>query len=630
MNFNKLKQIKFLGQSIYNLRSQYGLMQLATKGIKVIWKAITIADFKYAKRIFAGLVVRHQGALTYTDWIVIHEDMSTSKLEKQRKHSESFPYKPIFSIVVPSYNTPNQILVEFIESAISQSYPYWELCIADDASSLKHVRETLDRYAKKDARIKVIYRDINGHIVDATNSALALATGEFVCLMDHDDTISPNALYEFAAKLNEDPELDFIYSDEDKISYDGTLRFDPHFKPDWSPEYLECCMYTAHFACYRMEIVNKIGGFRKEYNGAQDYDFMLRFSEYVMKVAHVPKMLYHWRAIPGSTATSMDNKDYVIEAAIRALKDHIARTGKLDFVKSSFYKGCFQARYQVEGSPKVSIVIPSAGRNCKIRGKEIDLLANCIATVIDKSTYKNIEIIVVDNNDLRQETLEALARHKVKFIHYTNPIFNIATKMNMGAQHATGEYLLFLNDDIEVISEDWLEAMLSSAQRPGVGAVGAKLLFENDTLQHVGITFCNGLPDHIRRGFPSDELGYFFSSEGQRNYLAVTGACVLLRKDIFQEVGGFEEAFAISYNDIDLCLKIVQKGYRNVYTGQAKLHHFESLSRKLEFSLQEQELFLPEQELFLQRWGEKVAVDPYYSQYFSASPPNFELKYIVV
>ena len=620
MNFNKFKRIKLLGKSIYILRSQYGLMQLATKVIKVIWKTIIRADFKHAKRIFAGLIDRHLDALTYTDWIVINEDMSASKADKQRKHLESFSYRPRFSIIVPTYNTPNQIMVEFIDSVISQTYPHWELCIADDASSLRDVRATLDRYVEKDARIKVIYRDSNGHIAEATNSALAMATGEFVCLMDHDDTIAPNALYEFAVKLNENSELDFIYSDEDKISFDGTLRFDPHFKPDWSPEYLECCMYTAHFACYRTEIVNKIGGFRQEYNGAQDYDFMLRFSEHVNKVAHVPKMLYHWRAIPGSTATSMDNKDYVVDAAIRALKDYIARTGKLGLVKSSFYKGCFQTRYHVKGSPKVSIVIPSAGRNNIVRGKETDLLANCIATVMKKSTYKNIEIIVVDNNDLRQETLAALAIYPVKFTHYTNPVFNIATKMNLGAQQATGEFLLFLNDDIEVISEDWIEAMLSVAQRPGVGVVGARLYFENDTLQHVGVTFCNGLPDHIRRGFPGDDPGYFFSSEGQRNYLAVTGACMLLRRDLFQEVSGFEEAFAINYNDIDLCLKIWQLGCRNVYTGQAKLYHFESLNRK-------REVAVLEQELFLKRWGEKVAVDPYYSQYFSTSPPNFELRY---
>ena len=380
-------------------------------------------------------------------------------------------------------------------------------------------------------------------------------------------------------------------------------------------------MYTAHFACYRMEIVRRVEGFRKEFNGAQDYDFMLRFSEHMKRVAHVPKVLYHWRAIPGSTATSMDNKEYVVDAAIRALEEHIGRTGRLAFVKSSQYRGCFHARYQVEGNPKVSIVIPSAGKDSLIRGKEIDLLVNCIVSIMEKSTYTNMEIVVVDNVDLRSETLAALAKYPIKFIHFTDPVFNVAAKMNLGAKHASGEYLLFLNDDTEVITPDWIEAMLSLAQRQGVGAVGAKLIFEEGTLQHVGVTFCNGLPDHIRREYPGGEAGYFFSSVGQRNYLAITGACILLGASLFHEVGGFDEEFAINYNDIDLCLKVRQKGYRNVYTGQAMLYHFESRNRKREVAPREQVLFL-------QRWGESVGRDPYYSHYFRADPPNFELRYM--
>ena len=615
----KIQKARFLVIGMSHLIAQNGWRKIILKSINFIWKVISSGDISRPRRTLSLIASRHINAIGYTDWINLYENLDKATLEKQKAHALTLNLKPKFSIVVPTYNTPSQILIEFIESVLAQTYPNLELCIADDASNAQHVKAILDRYAAQDDRIKLLYRTSNGHIAEATNTALAIATGEYICLMDHDDTIAPNALYEFALKLNEDPSLDFIYSDEDKITFHGSLRFNPHFKPEWSPEYLECCMYTAHFACYRTEIVKRTGGFRKEFNGAQDYDFMLRFSEHMKKVAHISKILYHWRAIPGSTATSMDNKEYVVDAAIRALEEHLARTGKLAFVKSSpSYKGCFHARHQVEGNPKVSIVIPSAGRDSLIRGKEIDLLVNCIVSIMEKSTYKNLEIVVVDNNDLRPQTINALTKYPVTFVHYTEPVFNVAAKMNLGAEYISGEYVLFLNDDIEVIAPDWIEAMLSLAQRTGIGAVGAKLFFEDGTLQHVGVAFCNGLPDHIRRGFPGDDPGYFFSTEGQRNYLAVTGACILLKRSIFQEVGGFEEAFAVNYNDIDLCLKIWQKGYRNVYTGQARLYHFESLNRKREVATHEQDLFL-------QRWADKISVDPYYSHYFSSSPPNFEL-----
>jgi GT2 family glycosyltransferase len=613
-----LKKIKYCAKGLHNLQMQYGWREIFRKAWKVIWQLITTAEIKSARRVLSGIASRNASALSYTDWIELDEKKDSVALAEQSAHAATFQYQAKFSIVVPTFNTPNQILVDFIESVLVQTYPNWELCIADDASTQQHVKKLLDDYADKDERIKLAYRKSNGHIAEATNTALAIASGDYICLMDHDDLIAPSALYEFAIRLNEDPSLDFIYSDEDKISFDGALRFDPHFKPDWSPEYLECCMYTAHFACYRASIVRAIGGFRKEFNGAQDYDFMLRFSEHMKKVAHIPKILYHWRTIPGSTASSMDNKEYVVDAAIRALEEHMGRTGKLAFVRSSRYKGCFHARRQVEGRPLVSIIIPSAGRDSLIRGREIDLLVNCIRSIIEKSTYSNLEIVVVDNNDLRHSTINELARYPVKFVSYTEPEFNVAAKMNLGAKHASGEFLLFLNDDIEVIESDWIEAMLSLAQRPGVGVVGAKLFFEDDTLQHVGVTFCNGLPDHVRRGYPGEEAGHFFSSDGQRNYLAVTGACVLLSKKIFREVGGFDEQFSINYNDIDLCLKIWQKGYRNVYAGQAKLYHFESRNRKREVASQEIDLFL-------QRWKKEVDPDPYYSRYFRANPPNFEL-----
>jgi O-antigen biosynthesis protein len=607
-----------LFKAVNAFRLQYGLLDFASRVKDLTLTMLRHGNLKEFKRVISGLVARNREAISYADWLMIHESLDNEMLNLQRIESKRFQYRPKFSIVVPTYNTPKNLLIEFIESVLSQSYQEWELCIADDCSSELHVKDLLNQYARQDARIKVHLRKSNGHIAEATNTALTMATGDFICLMDHDDLIAPNALYEFASKLIQNPKLDFIYSDEDKISLDGKLRYEPHFKPAWSPEYLESCMYTAHFACYRADLVRKIGGFRKVCNGAQDYDFVLRFSEHAKNVAHVSKILYHWRAIPGSTAASMNNKDYVIGAALLALNEHVERTGTLDFVRASQYKGCFHVRRKVIGNPKISIVIPSAGKNTLLRGADVDLLVNCVASIMQLSTYKNIEIIVVDNNDLRSDTLQSLSAYPIKFVHYEKPVFNIAEKMNLGAAHATGDYLLFLNDDIEVISKDWLEAMLSIGQQPGIGAVGAKLYFEDGTLQHVGVAFCDGLPDHIRRGYPGDEHGYYFSSEGQRNYLAVTGACVLIEKALFDQVNGFDERFAINYNDIDLCLKLWKLGCRNVYTGQAELYHFESRNRKREVAKHEEDLFLS-------IWHDVTANDPYYSSYFRANPPNFIL-----
>ncbi|WP_449229712.1 glycosyltransferase family 2 protein [Azospirillum argentinense] len=577
-----------------------------------------LVQAKHADLLLDDFLRQFETKVPYDRWIAVHERLDAASLKAMRANVDTFRRRPRFSIVVPTYETAPEVLTPFLDSVLAQVYPDWELCIADDASRQPHVRATLERYAANDPRIKVTVRTTNGHIAEATNTALEMASGDFICLMDHDDTIAPNALYEFALALDADPDLDFIYSDEDKITADGQTRYEPFFKPDWSPEYLESCMYTAHFACYRTSIVRRVGGFRKEFNGAQDYDFVLRFVEHIGKAAHIPKILYHWRAIPGSTAASMDNKDYVIDAAVRALTEHIERTGRLAFVRPNRYGGCFDVRRQVEGEPKVSIVIPSAGRPSEIRGEMVDLVVNCVRSIAQTSSYRNLELIVVHNGDLRPETVEALDAYGVVYVHYTDPVFNIAAKMNLGAQAATGDYVLFLNDDTEVINPDWLEAMLSLAQRPGVGVVGAKLYFEDGTLQHVGVTFCAGLPDHIRRGFSGDDPGYFFSTVGQRNYMAVTGACMLLRRALFEEVGGFEEALAINYNDIDLCLKVWDRGLRIVYTAQAELFHFESRNR-------ERSVAAHEQAIFLERWGERVSTDPFYSPYFAARPPNFEL-----
>ncbi len=554
-------------------------------------------------------------AEAYKSYITAMEPQEKD-LEAMAVSAASLAYRPKFSIVVPVYNVEAKWLTRFIESVLSQTYQDWELCIADDHSTLPHVKPLLESFAARDCRINLVFRDTNGHISAATNSALEFATGDFMCLMDNDDEIAPDALYEFASLLNRDKSIDMIYSDEDKIDIDGN-RYEPFFKPDWSPEALEGCMYTAHFACYRMSLVRKIGGFRSEFNGAQDYDFVLRFTEHAKRIVHVPKILYHWRAIPGSTAESMNAKDYVLDSAIRALTERAERVSGGGEAKLGKYSGSFDLRYKIDGAPLVSIVIPSAGRMANIGGKDVDLLAQVVSSIYKNTSYRNFEIIIVDNNDLRPSTLNAIKPYNCHCIHFDGQ-FNIATKMNLGAREACGEYLLFMNDDIEIIAQDWMECMLQLCQREGVGAVGAKLLYENNTLQHTGVAFWDGLPDHIYRAYPGQYPGHFFSTVANRNYLAVTGAVLMTKRTLFNTVDGFDEQFAINYNDIDYCLKVFRKGFRIVYAAGAELFHYESVSREAVVAAEEIELFQ-------QKWKDTVSYDPYYSDFFDNHPPVFSL-----
>jgi GT2 family glycosyltransferase len=553
----------------------------------------------------------------YAKW-VSSTSLTAGDIERLRIEAALLPVKPVFSIIVPVFNVEEKWLRRAIESVIGQIYPGWELCLADDASTEPHVRPILEEYRNRDSRIRLVFRRENGHISRATNSALELASGDYMVLVDNDDEIAPEALLEFAKAINEHGPVDMIYSDQDKISTDGS-RFEPFFKPDWSPEYLESCMYTAHLACHKMALVRELGGFRPGFEGAQDYDFVLRFSERASRIIHVPKVLYHWRAIRGSTALSMNQKDYVTVAACKALQEHLQRTGRKGQAMPTTYPACFRLEEEVNGTPLVSIVIPSAGRNARIRGREIDLLANCISSLRSSTTYRNYEIVVVDNDDLRPETLLAVEAGDCKLVHFLEP-FNVAAKMNLGARHASGDYLLFLNDDIEIIAADWMQQMLQLAQRERIGAVGAKLFFEDDTLQHVGVTFDDdGLPDHVNRGYPGTYPGYFLSAVGTRNYLAVTGACLMTRRDTFDQVGGFNEAFAINYNDVDYCLKVIRSGRRVVFSPRASLYHFESKTRERSVSIEEIALFKS-------LWAGMTKADPYYSKMLENKPADYRMR----
>ena len=557
------------------------------------------------------------GRASYEGWIEAVERPNLPSPARMQADIEAFTFRPRISIVMPVFNTPRRWLEAAIRSVQAQSYPDWELCLCDDNSTEPHIAPMLDALVKDDSRIKLHRRTVNGRISAASNDAMALATGAYLTLMDHDDLIPAHALYEFVRLLNEDRTIDFVYSDEDKISVEG-LRYEPFFKPDWSPEYLETCMYTSHLALYRADIVRAVGGFRDACNGAQDYDFVLRYTEHARNMRHIPKVLYHWRAIPGSTAQSFANKDYVVAAAVRALADRAARTGEPDIVRPGPYGGSFVLRRKLTARPLVSIVIPSAGRDSLVRGARTDLLANALQSIRERSTYENIEIVVVEHGTLPAGSKAAMARHGARGVPYADPVFNFSAQMNRGVAAAQGEVVVLLNDDTEVISSDWLESMLAVLEIPGVGAVGPRLLFESGEIQHAGIAVVDARPDHVRRGYPGDDAGYAFSSVGTRNYLAVTGACLMLRRADFEAVGGFDEGFPVNYNDVDLCLRLRERGLRTVYCGQAALHHFESRNRA-------RVVDPAEEARFRERWAKAIPRDPYYAEWFEALPPTFEL-----
>jgi GT2 family glycosyltransferase len=514
--------------------------------------------------------------------------------------------KPTISVLMPTFEAPEPWLRRAIESVLAQYYPNWELCIADDASQTARVKEILEEYRKRDPRIKVTYRESNGHIAAASNSALDMATGEFIALLDHDDEITPDALLEIACAYNGHSDADMFYSDEDKIDEENFCS-DPFYKPDWSPEYFMTCMYTCHLGVYRTSLVRELGAFRSEMNGAQDYDLALRFATHTTRVIHVPRVLYHWRTHSHSTARSGEVKDYAYPAAQRALRDHLRRLSFDGEVLPGPRYGFHRIRFAIRGEPRVSVIIPSAARVVNKNGRPIDLLRECVESILDKSTWRNLEIIVVDNGDLRQD-LKTWLEPRVRMVTYTDTQFNLARKINEGARHATGEHLLLLNDDITVIAADWVENMLQYSQQPEIGAVGAKLLFPDGRIQHAGVILLDAGPGHAYYNHPNEEIGYFLSAVVARNYLAVTGACLMTRLAVFWEAGGFSEDFPLNYNDVDFCLKLHTRGYRIVYVPEATLYHHESLSKEGPGSLRPGEL-----ERFKAKWTKHYSVDPYYN-----------------
>jgi glycosyltransferase involved in cell wall biosynthesis len=565
-----------------------------------------------------------KGKFTYDQWVA-RTRLTWLDLQKAQHQMEQWQHRPVFSVILPVYNVEAKWLEKAIQSVRNQIYPDWELCIADDASSQPHIKPLLTRYSKLDARIKVVFRSENGNIVATSNDALAMATGDYIALLDHDDELAIDALFEVARLINQHPDADFIYTDEDKIDTQGN-RKDPFFKPDWSPDYFHACMYTCHLGVYRTRLIREIGGFRPGYDGSQDYDLALRVVEKTQNIYHIPKVLYHWRIIPASvTAGGEQAKPWAYIAARKALEDMLARSPYPGWVESTDRAGFWRVRRHIVGTPLISIIIPSAGRVVDTPKGALNVLENCIQS-IQRSTYQNFEIVVVDGYDIPEPTLQTLTQpaetgdSRIRLVRCTEP-FNFAQRINLGVASARGEFLLLLNDDTEVITTDWLESMLEFAQQTEIGAVGAKLLFPDGRIQHAGVMVLEGNAGHAYHGFDGDHPGYFCSNVVNRNYLGVTAACLMIRRDLFLELGGMDEQFPLNYNDVDLCLKLHQAGYRNVVTPYVQLIHYESASRP-------QGLNPKEWENLNKKWGDyfnKLKYDPYYNPNLSYRAVTFEL-----
>ncbi|HEY5052328.1 MAG TPA: glycosyltransferase [Solirubrobacterales bacterium] len=516
---------------------------------------------------------------------------------------------PRFSIVTPVYETPLRVLGKMLGSVRSQSFGDWELCLVDDASDSPRVARALEQAERADPRIRLHRREHNGGIVAASNDALEMAGGEFVVLLDHDDELHPDALALVHEALLGDPEADYVYTDEDKINRFGR-RTGPFLKPDWSPERMRTQMYSCHLSVLRRSLVEDVGGFDPEFEGSQDWDLILRVTERARAVLHVPRVLYHWRMLKSSTAGGGEAaKPWAFEAGGRAVQAHCERIGLPARVeRDEVDAGVYHLRPALEREPLVSIVIPTACQTREVRGRPTVLVSNCVRSIVEKSTYENYEIVcVVDDPapDTTTDELREIAGERLRLVRYDQP-FSFSAKINLGATHGKGEHLLLLNDDIEVATPDWIERMVMYSSIAEVGAVGGRLVLEDGRLQHVGVGFENGLPGHPYHGFPGDFRGYANCVRIAQDYLAVTGACLMTRRQTFEELGGLATDFPVNYNDVDYCLKLGAAGKRVVYDPDLVMVHFESSSRSA--NVEEWEM-----ELLKERWLPLTAVDPYFN-----------------
>lgn len=556
----------------------------------------------------------------YRRWTALHTP-TEADLAQMAAAVPALALRPRISVITPVYNTDPRWLRACIESVRRQAYPDWELCLANDGSTSKDTLRVLQEYAAVgDPRIRVVQCASNGGISAASNAALAIASGEFFALLDHDDELAPEALYAVVRFLNEVPDADWIYSDEDKLDAAGD-RCDPYFKPDWSPEQFRSTMYTCHLMVLRASIVREVGGFRSEYDGAQDYDLGLRISERTQRIHHIPEMLYRWRKLAESTASSHAAKTGASDAGERAVQDHVNRCGLDATVVPGPASGLYRVRHRIAGKPLVSIIIPTTGRTRDVDGPQISVV-ECVQAIVEKSSYDHYELVIADDGYLPQAT-EAFLRSvpHVRLHHQIEGTFSYPRKLNFAVRHSRGSHLILFNDDIEVITPEWIEAMLEFSQQDAIGAVGPKLLYPDGRLQHIGVVMgvC-GAAAHAFHGHAGSSTGYGSSALIIRNYSAVTAACMMTRRELYERMDGFDGRFALDFNDVDYCLRLRRAGYRIVFTPHAELYHVESATASAR-TWQSSDV-----ELMRSTWADVCERDPYYNPHLTRDFPDYRVQ----
>ncbi len=600
---HRINQIKFYIE-------KYGFFKTIRKCILVVARKVL--------RILQGRKDINYG--DYGDWIRANE-LKQTQIEEQVK--KKFDKMPKISIVVPMYHTPEKFLKELVQSVMEQTYANWELCLADGSEKQNEKFQSI--YAQ-DERIHYQLLEENKGISGNTNAAIQMATGQYIALLDHDDTLAPYALYEVVKTINQYPETEFLYSDEDKIDESGN-RSEGYFKPDFAPDTLRAQNYICHFSVFQKELMDKLGGFQSEFDGAQDYDIFLRMSEIVKpeNIKHISKILYHWRVHKDSTA-KLDSqaKNYAFDNGIKAIEAHLERMGLRGTVTNGCINGIYRVDYEVKGEPKVSIVIPNKD--------EKEILEVCVSSILEKTTYGNYEIVIVENNSQTEEIFEyyqELEKHpKIKVVKYPKTGFNYSGIINVGVQKASGEYIVQLNNDTELLTSNWLEIMLGFCQREDVGAVGVKLFYPDETIQHAGIIVgIGGIAGNRFKSIPKSGHGYFAEESMIQNLSAVTGACVMSPKKVYEEVGFMNEELAVAFNDVDFCLKIREKGYLIVYTPNVEFIHYESKSRGYEDTPEKKKRFQNEINTFEKRWQNVLDEgDPYYNINLSLDTEVYHMK----
>ena len=568
-----------------------------------------IARGGFRKFVYEVKMELNPDTTEYLYWIHAHK---VRKKELKRQAEHQFSWTPKISIVIPLYNTPIPFLKELLDSICGQSYGNWQLCLAD-ASTEDAPGQFIQQEYGREKRIQYRRLKENLGISENTNQAIQMAEGEYLMLSDHDDVLEKDALYEIVRILNEAPDTDLVYTDEDKVSMDGEHYFEPHFKPDFNLGLLRSNNYICHITVVRRTLMEELGGLRKEFDGAQDYDLVLRCAEKTGKIRHVPRILYHWRSHPGSTAVNPESKQYAYDAGLHALQEHYRRMGLEAAVeRRENMPGYYRTDFKVRGNPLVSVIIPNKDHAEDLR--------RCLTSVFEKTTWENYEVLVAENNSEEEETfayydeIKQQYGDRIRILKWERE-FNYAAINNWAAAQAGGEYLLFLNNDTEVISPEWMSHMLGFCSQKDTAAVGAKLYYGDDTIQHAGVIvgIC-GVAGHIFCGRSRLDSGYAARAKVSQDLSAVTAACMMVKASAFHEVQGFEEMYAVAYNDVDLCMKLRKKGWRILFDPDSELYHYESKSRGLEDTPEKQERFKKEEKLFRTRWPEILeAGDPCYN-----------------